>query len=157
MPGSMADVQLTDFEFEKRRVLFPATINGKSKKLLFDSGSSAFEFITDKDTWYQMAKPQTDPVVHDVNSWGNTLRTYSIESNETIDFGVSKVQLNKVTYIEGIPFFQQALMRISGMGGMISNKLFDNKALVIDAKHKKFGILYPKLQQQKSHDFVWQQ
>lgn len=140
MPSEFKGVSMADFEFEKRWVLLPATINGKSKKLLFDSGSSAFEFITDKNTWTQMAKASAEPVAHKVNSWGNTLETFNIESDQEIDFGVEKVNVKCVTYVEGSSFFQSALMRMTGMGGMISNRLFKNKILILDARREKFGI-----------------
>jgi hypothetical protein len=135
------NLQLMDFKFDKRKVLLPATINGNSSHLLFDSGTSGFEFITSKNIWKKMALAGAQENSHNVNSWGNTLIAHNIESNKMIDFGMLKINLEQVSYIEGTSFLQNMLMRFSGMGGMIGNKLFLDKALILDCKNEKFGIL----------------
>ena len=133
--------KLYDFTFSKRKVLFPVILNGKACKLLYDTGTSGFELITDKSTWQKMTKKGAIPTSYDVNSWGNTLTTYNIKSDRVIDFGMIAIKLDQVTYIEGATFAQNILMRLTGMGGMIGNKLFIDKILILDCKNEKYVVL----------------
>ncbi|HNP19534.1 MAG TPA: hypothetical protein PKL31_13940 [Fulvivirga sp.] len=135
------NLDLLDFKFEKRRVLLPAIINGEPTELLFDSGTSGFEFITDKKTWQQMAKPNTTEINYDVNSWGRTLTVHDIGSDNVIFFGKTGIGLNRVSYIESTSFIQNLLMRLSGMGGMIGNELFKEKVLILDCTNEKFVVV----------------
>ncbi len=135
------DLELLDFKFKKRRVLLPAVIRGAPTELLFDSGTSGFEFITDKKTWQQMAKSNAVEVNYDLNSWGRTLTAHDIESDKVVLFGKSRVVLNRVSYIEGTSIIQNLLMRFSGMGGMVGNELFKEKALILDCPNEKFAVI----------------
>ena len=68
------------------------------------------------------------------------LKTYTTRSDKYIRFENTKIDLNEVTYIEGTTFIQNSLMKLSGMGGMIGNKIFKNKILILDCKNQKIGI-----------------
>lgn len=141
MPKSYSPSQLQDFSFVKRKVLLPATVGNKRCKLLHDTGTSGFELITNKETWEKMAKKGASPIAaFKVNSWGNSLTAYNIESDQVINFGMSSIQLAKVTHIDGASLMQIALMHMTGMGGMIGNELFMNKILTLDCKNEKYII-----------------
>lgn len=131
---------LSDFSFKYRWVFLPAEINGKKRKLWYDSGTSGFELITSESIWKKMAKSGATPVIHDANSWGNTLKTHTIEVDEIIRFGTTNVKLKSATYVEGHTFLQEIIGRTTGMGGMIGNKIFMDKQVLIDCKNRKFGI-----------------
>ena len=131
---------LVPFQFKKRKILIPAKINGNNYNLLYDTGTSAFELITSKKIWSELLKKNEEIKIDKGNSWGNVLKTYTTRSEKYIRFENTKIDLNEVTYIEGTTFIQNSLMKLSGMGGMIGNKIFKNKVLILDCKNQKIGI-----------------
>lgn len=136
-----AKANFTILRFDERRVVIPAVINQKETQVLFDSGSSAFELLTDKATWQKLAKDKAAEQVAEVNSWGNTLTVHSIASDKSMSFGEIALPLRNVHYIEGTSFIQRTLIQFSGMAGMIGNKLFLEKVIVLDTRRLRFGIL----------------
>ncbi|GHA75434.1 hypothetical protein [Pontibacter akesuensis] len=136
-----AEAVFTTLAFEERRVIIPAVINQKETQVLFDSGSSAFELLTDRETWLELAKNKAAESITAVNSWGNTLTVHSIASDKNINFGQTALPLRNVHYIDGTTFMQRTLMQFSGMAGMVGNTLFLGKVIVLDTKHRRFGIV----------------
>jgi hypothetical protein len=142
VPATLAaQAKFSELTFKERRVVLQASINKQETKLLFDSGTSAFELLTDKATWSSLAKKDALVRQYGVNSWGNTLQVHSVASGQEISFGEAVVPLHRVHYIEGATFLQQALMRFSGMGGMVGNQLFLGKVIVLDTRNHQFGMV----------------
>lgn len=139
-PSKRIENSLTSFEFKKRKILLPVVINGENYNLLYDSGTSAFELITSKKIWNELSIKNEEIKINKGNSWGNILKTYSTASDKNIKFENIAIDLNEVTYIEGTSFVQNTLMKLSGMGGMIGNKVIKDKVLILDCKNQKFGI-----------------
>ncbi|RFP65039.1 hypothetical protein D0N36_11085 [Hymenobacter lapidiphilus] len=48
--------------FPERRLLLTAALNGESRQLLFDSGTSAYTLLTSQENWQGMAAPGAAPV-----------------------------------------------------------------------------------------------
>ncbi|SMG37783.1 hypothetical protein SAMN05661096_02479 [Marivirga sericea] len=140
-PTEIPMESIQDFEFTKRKVMLQGQINSERTKFFYDSGSSAFELITDKDQWENLALFGAVEKVYQANSWGSKLDVHNIASDAVITFGLQEIPLSKVTYIEGTSLIQNVLMYFSGMGGMIGNKLFIGKVLILDAKNQKFAVL----------------
>ncbi|MCY1483633.1 hypothetical protein D3C87_61970 [compost metagenome] len=129
----------SDFEFKKRRILLPAEIENEKIKIVYDSGTSAFELITSKKSWEKYR--DSGPILKgEGNSWGNKLTTYTAKANKKIRIGNTNITLSEVTYIEGTSFLQRMLMKSSGMEGMAGNKIFMGKILLLDCKKQKFTI-----------------
>ncbi|RDV12013.1 hypothetical protein DXT99_23065 [Pontibacter diazotrophicus] len=142
IPHELANAaQFSDFRFESRRVLLPSKIDGQEQTLLFDTGASAFELLTDKSTWNELSKAGSKEETYEANSWGKKLIVHNIQSNSLIAFGSVELPLSMVTYIEGTGFMQNMLMKFSGMGGMIGNKLFIGNILVLDTKNQKYALI----------------
>ena len=141
---SFSEKSLTDgfseFEFKKRRILLPARIGNESLKLMYDSGTSGYELITSKNDWKKYRTINGKVKTGKGNSWGNTLKIVSTTANQKIQFGDTKLMLSEVTYIEGISQTQNFLMALSGMQGMIGNKLFLNHKIILDCKNEKFKV-----------------
>lgn len=131
----------SDFVYAGRSILLPAMINGKNTMLFFDTGSSAFELITDRTNAGLLAAKGAVPVVYPVNSWGRSLTAYSMAAAGSLVLGSKNISLKKVTYIEGASASQVELMSKMGIGGMIGNKLFIHHRLLLDTKNKKFAVL----------------
>jgi len=134
-------VSLTDFIYSNRSILFPAKIKGKETMLYFDTGSSMFELLTDKETCNQLSKPNAELIRYPVKSWNKFLTANTLASNHNIALAGITIPLRSSTYIEGISEAQIQQMSKMGIGGMTGNKLFLNYILVIDTKSKKFGLI----------------
>jgi hypothetical protein len=135
------NLTLVDFIYTNRKIILPALIKGKKTMLYFDSGSSAFELLTNKETATMLALPGAVPVTYPVMSWGKTLTATSYASLDSIEIASVKMSLNKVTYIDGASDAQINHMMKIGIGGMTGNKLFLHSILVLDLENKRFGIL----------------
>lgn len=129
-----------NFEFKKRKLLFPAKIDNQNLKLLYDSGTSGYELIVNKEEWQKYKTKNGGIKTEKGNSWGNILRVISAPANKEMLFGKTKLKISEVTYIEGVSKMQTFLMKRSGMQGMIGNKIFLNHKLTIDCKNEKFTV-----------------
>lgn len=130
----------SEFEFTKRRILLPAKLGGQNIQLLYDSGTSGYEFITDETTWEKFRIPNGKIKTEKGNSWGKELKVISAPANEKIKIGNSYLPLREVTHIKGVSKIQTVLMRSSGMGGMVGNRLFLNRKIILDCKREKFKL-----------------
>ncbi|MGG5211080.1 hypothetical protein ACQWU4_19335 [Chryseobacterium sp. MIQD13] len=128
------------FEFKKRKILLPSEVENKKLKLLYDSGTSGYELIMNKEEWEKYRIPGGNIKKEKGNSWGNTLSVISAPAHHTIKIGHSDLKLSEVTYIEGTSKMQNFLMKSSGMQGMTGNKLFLNHKLILDCKNEKFKV-----------------
>ncbi|NII27149.1 hypothetical protein HB364_18825 [Pseudoflavitalea sp. X16] len=140
LPAHLQPTQLTSFLFAMRRILLPATIKGKNTILYFDTGSSAFELLTDKATCHKLASDSSGAVQYPVQSWGKTLTANTIATNDSITVGGLTIPVRHATWIEGVSDDQVSQMMKMGIGGMTGNKLFLSYILVLDTKSKKFGL-----------------
>lgn len=130
----------SDFKFTKRRILLPATIDGENLKLLYDSGTSAFELITSQDKWQKWITKNSRIKTEQGNSWGNKLKIISAPVSKKIKIGSSNLDLTEITYMDGTSYIQNLLMRFSGMQGMIGNKLLIGRTVILDCKNQKFKV-----------------
>lgn len=46
-----------DFKFKKRKIIFKGLLKGEEEKFLFDSGTSAYELLTNKEVWEDLKLP----------------------------------------------------------------------------------------------------
>lgn len=137
--------ELADLYYSGKRILFPSSIRGKQSILYFDTGSSAFELLTDKETVLSLASPGAVPVKYNVSSWGRALEATSMVTGDSITIAFNKIPINKATYIEGASDVQVKQMMKMGIGGMTGNKLFLRSLLFLDLKNKKFSVVPGKL------------
>ncbi|RZK44778.1 MAG: hypothetical protein EOO94_04910, partial [Pedobacter sp.] len=81
--------QLAANKFEKfiyanRSILLPVKINGRETVLFFDTGSSAFELLTDKATATSLSTPGRQTRKSALRSWDRILTAYTTESDAEI-------------------------------------------------------------------------
>ena len=142
LPDSLVRrAQFTPLSFASRRVLLRMSLQGQEQQFLFDSGSSAFSLLTNQGTWQKMAMPAATPHISGVNSWGRRLLAHTVACGEELQVGALRVPLRTVTYLEGTSFWQQALMRFSGMTGMLGNEPFHRHTIIIDPQAGRFGLV----------------
>ena len=126
-------------------ILLPVVIKQKRVMLYFDSGSSAYELLTDKATALALSTPGARPVTQQVRSMDKMLTAVIYPTQDSMTIASQKLPIKRATYIEGVSNSQVEQMMKMGMGGMTGNQLFINSILVIDTKNMQFGILDSKL------------
>lgn len=141
IPDSIQAIPKNSFEFDQRRIHLPAEIEGQKRKLMWDTGSSAYELITSKDDFNDLAVDPSSFTKHAGNQMDRKLEVFTTPSNKIISFGDVRLKLNNVTYVEGFPWYIHLAFYLSGMEGMVGNNLFRNHALFLDTKNREFAIL----------------
>lgn len=131
---------LANFEFKKRKIIIKGFLKGQQEDFLFDSGTSAYELLTNKEVWQELKLAHGKTIIEKSQSWERVLTTYTADCNQSIIFDNQKVPLKNVTYVEGYSQIQYAMMKFSGMTGMLGNKIFLNKSLYLDCTQNKIGI-----------------
>ena len=132
---------LQDFKFKKRKIVIPGILKGENRKFLYDSGTSAYEFLTYKEEWETLKNRDSRIKIEKSKSWNDILTTYTARCEQNIKFKNKEIQLREVTYVEGFSNAQFSLMKFSGMSGMLGNKVFLDNIIFIDGKAFKMGIL----------------
>jgi hypothetical protein len=132
------------FTFEDRRILMAAKIDGRDTRLYFDTGSSAFELLTNESIWSALATPGAKSDVITMNSWGRPLTLHRTKSDKEIEVAGVKLPLGHVTRVEGASLAQNILGRVINMGGMTGNALFVERVLVLDVKQGRVGVAQKK-------------
>lgn len=133
VPEEYSACHFIDIDLDPQgRVILPLHINGKTCRILFDTGSSIFPLITsaNKITNFTTA-PDTDTI--QISSWGERHKVTGKLINDSFELAGQKFA-NTMIYANH-----------SGLGidnqtdGMAGNALFLNKTIIIDFKHKKFA------------------
>jgi len=129
-----------DFSFKKRKILIRGILNGNEENFLYDSGTSAYELLTNKEIWNTLKTAHSKIKIEKANSWQNILTTHSAESNCQISFNQKSLPIQTVTYVDGFSKTQYLLMKFSGMTGMLGNKFFLRSSIYLDCSAKKIMI-----------------
>lgn len=129
-----------DFKFKKRKIIIDAILKGNEEKFVYDSGTSAYELLTNKEVWENLKLPKSEVKIEKAKSWDTILTSFTASSNNFIEFKNTKISLTEVTYVEGFSQAQYSLMKFSGMTGMLGNKIFLNNCIYIDCTKNKIGI-----------------
>lgn len=137
---SQFQTKLFDFKFKKRKIIIKGFLKGQEENFLFDSGTSAYELLTNKEVWKDLKLPNSKINIEKSQSWDKILTTFTANCNQKITFNNQKIRLNNVTYVEGFSQTQYSMMKFSGMTGMLGNKIFLNNSLYIDCTQNKMGI-----------------
>jgi len=139
--GLNSQLKLTEFMLIGNSILLPVELQQKKVMLYFDSGSSAYELLTNKATCLALSTPNAKPVTQQVRSMDKMLTAVIYPTKDSITIASQKLPIRRATYMEGVSNSQVEQMMKMGMGGMTGNQLFINSILVIDTKNKEFGIL----------------
>lgn len=138
-PAEFQD-NLIDFEFKKRKIIVSGILKDKQEDFLLDSGTSAFELLTNKEVWQDLKLVNGKTTIEKSQSWERVLTTYTANCKQTIKFSSAVIPLKNVTYVEGYSQAQYAMMKFSGMTGMLGNKIFLKNSLYFDCTQGKMGI-----------------
>lgn len=126
--------ELIDIEINKKgKIILPMTIHDKNYRIMFDNGSSIFPLITlEKNISNYSTTADIDTIK--ISSWGKLHDVTGKLIKDTFTLAGQKFSNVKV------------YANHSGLGidhntdGMTGNALFWDRTIVIDFKHKKFGV-----------------
>ncbi|AXY75791.1 hypothetical protein D3H65_18175 [Paraflavitalea soli] len=140
LPVAYRKAPPVSFTYAMRRILLPAVIRGQKTILYFDSGSSAFELLTNKATCLQLAIDTAAVIQYPVQSWGKTLIANTVATNDSITLAGKAIPIRRITWVEGVNDSQVSQMMKMGIGGMTGNKLFLHNILVLDTRSRQFRL-----------------
>jgi len=131
------DFDFVDARFDMGTLKIPFTIDGTPYWLMFDTGSSIFAIMTDKQH-YNMFTGNTQVDSLGISSWGQTKMVYGKQINKPVKLGNTNLSDNYVYMMPGNDwddFYKQE--KIVGLTG---NAFFLNNVIAIDFKQLKFGV-----------------
>ena len=105
-----------------------------------DSGSGAYAWLTSEKEFARLAKPGAAVESHPVRSWDKMLTAVTAPTAATVTIGTTTLPIGEVSRIDGMGLMQRMSISMLGAGGMIGNKLFLERTLVIDMKLKEFAL-----------------
>lgn len=134
-----SNVDFVDMEHisDMNWILIPVKINGVLRKVLFDTGSSLFSFISSPTKIAEIANTAHCVDSITVSSWGviETVRAYT-PANPMI---MGKIELPSLAVYASENLEDESLDG-AGFWGILGNRYFLDKMIIIDYKNKKFGI-----------------
>lgn len=128
------------FRFEGRRLLLPAVFEGRAIQLMYDSGSSAFTWLTSQSEFERLAQPRANAERYPIRSWNSTVTAVTAPTQAEVQIGAQSLPIGQVSHIEGMGLLQRMAIQQLGAGGMVGNKLFLGRTLVIDMARKEFAL-----------------
>ncbi|MBL8519004.1 MAG: hypothetical protein JNM76_18740 [Betaproteobacteria bacterium] len=128
------------FKFEGRRLLLPAEFEGKKLEVMYDSGSSAFAWLTSEKEFARLATPGAQVQSYPVRSWDKMVTAVTAPTAATVTIGGTTFPIGEVSRIDGMGFMQRMSVSMLGAGGMVGNKLFLDRTLVIDMTNREFAV-----------------
>ncbi|MFZ6732383.1 hypothetical protein ACO0LG_10705 [Undibacterium sp. Ji42W] len=136
----LASSKFQPFSFSGRRIVMPVTFDGEEKTVMYDSGSSALSWISNEKTCQRLAKQDAKPVVYAIRLWDKILTAHTVETNaEAIVAGI-RLPVKEISYIQDIGFLQELAISSLGSVGLVGNKFFLGKKLIIDTRKMEIAL-----------------
>ncbi|MEL6673271.1 MAG: hypothetical protein AAFR61_13800 [Bacteroidota bacterium] len=129
------------FDFQGRRLMLPATIQGKEMELFYDSGASAFGLLTSKNRYDAYTDPDEPEIHYEANAFGNDIPVYHKLSPIVATMGGTKVPLQRISYVKWYDKMQGFLSSFTDIGGWMGNLPFLETVLIVDAQTQSFLVL----------------
>jgi hypothetical protein len=117
------------------RVILPMEYKGKRYKVMYDCGSSIFSLLASHHTVEQLTSAAPTDTIG-IPSWGNTLQVLGRRMSDSFTLAGRKYGDINV-YSNGGP--EEIVPE--GVDAVTGNALFLDKVIVIDFKHKRFGVV----------------
>lgn len=129
------------FDFQGRRVMLPATINGTKRAFLYDTGCSAFGLITTKNRYDQFTDENSEEIFYEGNSWGDALPIKHKTTGSKMSIGSNILNLKRVSFINKYAAMQPFFSSFTRIGGFLGNLPFAESTLILDTKTEEFLII----------------
>lgn len=135
-----ANTKFQPFSFSGRRIVMPVIFEGEEKSVMYDSGSSAFSWLSNEKTFQRLAKQDAIPVTYPIRSWDKVLTAHTVETAAEATVTGIKLPVKEISYIQDMGFLQELAISSMGVGGMVGNKLFLGKKLIIDTRKLEIAL-----------------
>lgn len=129
------------FDFQGRRIMLPAVIDGKELELLYDSGCSAFGVITTKNRFNRYTDEKTELIEYGASSWGSSIPIRHKATDQKIQFGNTKLGMERASYVDMYAWTQRFVTPFTRIGGWLGNRPFAGSTLILDTKKEEFIII----------------
>jgi hypothetical protein len=129
------------FVFNGRRVILPATIQNTKHKLLYHTGPGEYDLLTNYKNWDKLVSRDENIKDGRITLWNNQVRASIASVQFPVEVGGIQIPVNTLAYVEGIPFMQRMILRLSGVTAITGNQLFFDKILLLDTTQERFAIV----------------
>ena len=113
---------------------------GEQKRIMYDSGSSAFSWLSNEKTAKRLARANVSPTSYPIRSWDKILTAHTLPTDATVQVGGLNLPLREISYIQDMGLLQEAAISSMGVGGMVGNKLFLGRKLIIDTRKLEIAV-----------------
>ena len=125
-------------ESEYGEIKLPLRINGKTCKVLFDTGSSPFQLITTQERAWSVSDLTIVDSLSGPLWWGQEITFYGFNVTKPIEFGGKALNNSKVYYAkDGL---WDSIYSTLDVWGITGNAYFFENTVIIDYKNKLFRI-----------------
>ena len=128
------------FDFPGRRVMLPATVDGKKYEFLYDSGCSAFGLITTKQRFKKYTEISTPSKFFGAKSWEDKIYINSKASDYPLNIGGAQLSMKRVSCVDMYAFLQPLVTPFTRIGGWMGNQAINESHLILDTQTKEFLI-----------------
>lgn len=131
--------KLIDIVIENGRVKVPLVINGEKVYVLYDTGSSFASLFLSIKNWdkYRDTTSTLDTIM--ATAWGTKYPLFISKTNIEIKIGNMVFKPATIMANDLAPYYD--FYKREKIIGLMGNQLFYEKTLIIDFKHKKFGVI----------------
>jgi hypothetical protein len=135
---------MTKASFNEGRFILDAKSSASNYRFMYDTGGGTSHFTTEYRTWTKLTnKEKTDKTntIKKVWSWNKRVNVITNRMDTDLVLAGMKFEKPEISFIEGaVANFQFSKYRIL-MDGIVSNKGFKDRVLIVDFKNAQFGIL----------------
>jgi hypothetical protein len=131
--------EMLDIIIENGRLKIPVNINGKNVYVLYDTGTSFATLFLSTQNWnaYRDTTSKLDTIM--ATAWGTEYPLFISKTNIEIKMGNSIFKPETIMANNLEPYYD--FYKKMNIIGLMGNKLFYNKMILIDFKNKKFGMI----------------
>ena len=138
LPAEYENLPAEEFESEYGVIKLPLRINGKTCKVLFDTGSSPFQLITTQERAWSVSDLTIVDSLSGPLWWGQEITFYGFNVTKPIEFGGKALNNSKVYYAkDGL---WDSIYSSLDVWGITGNAYFFENTVIIDYKNKLFRI-----------------
>lgn len=134
-----ARVEFVEMEYiaENNWIFLPLQIGGTIRKVVFDTGASLFPLVSSPSKIAQISCSNHCVDSLRVSSWGNEEIVYGYAPEVNISLGAIKFPSLPVYSSPGL---DDESLDSAGFWGIVGNRYFLDRIIIIDYKNRKFGI-----------------
>ena len=118
-------------------VLLSLTVDGVEKRALFDTGSSIFELMTDKEQWQKLTDGKVADVL-EISMWGEMKAVYGGKARSDFRLGNWPLEVKMIYRVDEDDWVQ--FNRAHTLVGLLGNASFLGHVVILDFDSGRFGV-----------------